>query len=84
MRTNREIERNWKQVPAIYVDYFSVNIMPPSGLVRVAFSEWVSQDEPSQVRTAVMMSLADAKELAQVLGKLIAETEEETGGQSPQ
>ncbi len=39
MRTNREIEQNWKQVPAIYVDYFSVNIMPLSGLVRVAFSE---------------------------------------------
>lgn len=62
----------WLEPPGIYADHFTLQVFSEV-VVRIAFAEWMGDDEPPLYRTAVVMPLSDAGELVEVLQRALAE-----------
>jgi len=61
-------------VPAIFVDNFYISVGAPT--VRITFAEASSSPLAPQPRTAVSMTMHNAKQLRDLLTSLLSDTEE--------
>jgi hypothetical protein len=64
-----------RKVAATFVDNFLVS--GNSSTIRIAFAESAGSPVGSQYRVAVVLPIADAKELGRIVLKMIAEIESE-------
>lgn len=69
--------RDWLKPNPIFVDHFSTDIFDDAGVVRISFGEWLGSSSPAIYRSAVAMSSSDAKELANLLLRLVARHEDD-------
>jgi len=68
-----EVGYRWLQNPAIFCDYFSLDVMADSGIVRIALGEFVHPEYTALFRVGVAMPIADAEMMAKVILQSIEE-----------
>jgi hypothetical protein len=74
---------DWMQVPATFVDYYSLDVMARAGYVRLAFAEYTSKSSPPIYRIGLVMPISDAKVLARQLARMIREAEARMAAEAP-
>ena len=67
----------WLQLPAIFVDTFSVDHFSGGTIIRLVFGEYVSREYVPFYRASVAMPLSDAKALARTLTRIVKDAEQE-------
>lgn len=65
----------WMMPAATFCDYFVTDVYGDPPVVRFVFGEWLEKGTHPIYRTAVVMTLRDAKALTKVLTETIEEKE---------